>query len=140
MVELAREHWSNRMREVLTQNDQSPDSYSFTETSTDLIFMLYSLFEFEYSKDCPFSNSPILKQDAAIRFIEASSTRTKFRLDFSYELWKSHICQWPNYSKWTLDAVDKHPKVPGLYRHLANIYGAKPCRFRFFVEWKNMGK
>jgi hypothetical protein len=105
-----------------------------------LIFMLYSLFEFEYSKNCPFTRSFILKQDMATNLIEQSPTRSKFRLDFSYELWKAHISQWTNYSKWTYAAIDKYPEVSGLYRHLANIYGAKPCRFRFFVEWKNMGK
>lgn len=128
------------MQDTLRQDDQSANAYLFMETSSDLIFMLYSFFEFEYSKDCPFTDAPILRQDIADGFIERSATRSKFRLDFSHEMWKEHVCQWPNYSKWTLDALTKHAELPAIYRHLANVYGATPCRFRLFVEWKNMGK
>jgi hypothetical protein len=132
-IEAARSIWFGHLQDVLKKDEQHTETPSFMETSTDLIFMLHSLFEYEYTEACP--TTLHCKQ----AFIERSLTRTRFRLDFAHQMWQARLCQWTDYSKWTLDAIAKYPDATGLYRHLSSVFSSKSCHFRHFVDWKVSG-
>lgn len=143
MITEARNRWFNRMQDLLDSDDLNIDFYTFMETPRNSIFKLYTLFEFEDSKKCPFTFSPISQDIRFSEFIEKSPERTQFRLDFSYALCttpKIFACSWSNYSMWTLSAIKKNPEFIGHYRSLVYLFESLPCRFKHLCEWKELGK
>jgi hypothetical protein len=138
-MQLAQGLWTAHMDsavERLASRSSTAKLYSFMESSDELTFMMRSLFEFDYTRISPFLH----QQESVNRCIENSLALMSFRLDVGYELFKSCEIDWSTYLKWTMETVERYPDVSCFYRHLTNVIGAKPCQFRYFVEWKLMGR
>lgn len=138
MVQKAEQIWEDHMKSVKRKSGSSsdPNAYSFLPTTNDFIFMLYSLFKFECNRSSPFSKF----RSEDIHFVERSKDRLQFQLDFTYQLWKIHVFSWSEYSNLVMNAVKLYPDVSAMYRHLANVFKLKPCRYRHFVEWKLLSR
>lgn len=136
LVEKARINLKQNLHDVMSVKSTYSDSYPFIETSASLTFMLQTLFEFECDESNVFLNLDFTTE----QFVDQSSERTLFKLDFTNALFTIRKFEWKLYSTWTMLAIKDHLSVGSIFCHLTNILKAMPCRFRFYAKWRKMGK